>query len=120
MNEAMDKAVAQLGLQLGQTFPKLPARSPVIEGLVADANESGRLILNVGAHNGVKVGDRFQVSRPGKEIRDPVTGKVLMRDDTLLGEAVVNTVNDISCIATFSGSQPVKTGDIVKTPPRTQ
>ena len=35
----------------------------------------------------------------GKEIRDPASNKLLMRDDTLLGEAVVTRVNDISSIA---------------------
>jgi Flagellar assembly protein T, C-terminal domain len=81
---------------------------------VADANESGQLVLNVGAHDGVKLGDRLQVWRGGKEIRDPVNGKLLMRDDKLLGEAVVTTVNDISSIAQYTGSEPVKVRDLVK------
>jgi hypothetical protein len=118
MSEAMDKAVAQLGAQLSLTFPNLPARVPKIDGLVADANESGRLVLNVGSHNGVKMGETLQVWRAGKEIRDPATGKVLLRDDTLLGEAVVTTVNDNSSIATYRGTEAVKSGDIVKSPPR--
>jgi curli biogenesis system outer membrane secretion channel CsgG len=118
MNEAMDKAVVQLGGQLGQGFPKLPPRNPVIDGLVADANGAGRLILNVGGNHGVKQGDRLQVWRAGKEVRDPATGAILLRDDTLLGEAVVNTVNDISSIADFKGAEPVKTGDLVKSPPK--
>lgn len=116
MSEAMDKAIAQLGGALGPVISKLPARTPTIDGLVADSNESGRLVLNVGSNNGVKTGERLQVWRAGKEIRDPSTGKLLMRDDTLLGEATVTTVNEISSIATFNGTQPVKSGDIVKSP----
>ena len=116
MNEAMDKAIAQLGTQLAQTLPKLPARASTIDGLVADANESGRLVLNVGSNHGVKSGERLQVWRPGKEIRDPVSGKVLLRDDTLLGDAVVSTVNEAYSIATYTGSQPAKAGDLVKSP----
>ena len=61
MNECMDNAIAQLAAKLTQTFPKLPPRTPAIEGLVADANGSGQLVLNVGAHDGVKLGDRLQV-----------------------------------------------------------
>lgn len=118
MNEAMDKAIAQLSTQLEQNFPKIPPRSLVIDGLVADVNESGRLILNVGSRNGVKEGDRLQVWRAGKEVRDPATGKLLMRDDTLLGEAVVNKVNEISSIAAYSGSEKVKVGDLVKSLPK--
>jgi curli biogenesis system outer membrane secretion channel CsgG len=118
MNEAMDNAIVQLVTELNPAFAKLPARTPVIDGLVADANESGRLILNVGSQNGLKPGDRLQVWRAGKEVRDPATGKVLLRDDTLLGEAVATTVNDISAIATFNGTETPKTGDLVKSLPR--
>jgi curli biogenesis system outer membrane secretion channel CsgG len=99
MNECMDSAIAQLTAQLKEAFPRLPPHTPVIDGLVADATGSGQLVLNVGAHDGLKLGDRLQVWRAGREIRDPVSDKVLMRDDTLLGEAVVITVTDISSIA---------------------
>ncbi len=118
MNQAMDHAIAQLAGDLEQRFPKLPPRIAVIEGLIADADPSGRLVLNVGSRNGVKQGDRLQVWRVGKEIRDPASGKVLLRDDKLLGEAVVTTVLDISCIATYQGTELVKTGDVVKSPPK--
>jgi curli biogenesis system outer membrane secretion channel CsgG len=118
LNECMDKAIAQLAAQLEQAVPKLPPRTPVINGLVADANESGQLVLNVGAHDGVKLGDRLQVWRAGKEIRDPATDKVLMREDTLLGEAVVTRVNDISSIAQYTGAEAVKVRDLVRSIPK--
>jgi curli biogenesis system outer membrane secretion channel CsgG len=120
MNECMDKAIAQLTVQLEQAFPKLPPRTPVIDGMVADANGSGQLVLNVGAHDGVRLGDRLEVWRAGKEIRDPASGKVLMRQDTLLGEAVVTTVNDISSIAQYKGTEPVKVRDLAKSIPKQQ
>ena len=117
MNECMDDAIAKLATELKAAFPKLPPRTPVIDGLVADADGSGQLILNVGAQNGVRLGDRLQVWRPGKEIRDPATDKVLLRNDTLLGEAVVTKVNDSSSIALYKGSDPVKVRDVVKSMP---
>lgn len=120
MNECMDTAVTQLASQLEQQFPKLPPRIPKIDGLVADADESGRLILNVGAHDGVKLGDRLQVWRPGKEILDPASGRVLMHNDTLLGEAVITTVNDISSIAQYKGAEPAKVRDLVRSIPKQQ
>ena len=118
MNECMDKAIAQLATQLEQLFAKLPPHSPVINGLVADASDSGQLVLNVGSQHGVKVGDHLQVWRAGREIKDPITGKVLMRDDTLLGEAIVVTVNDISSVAQYSGKESAKVLDIVKSMPK--
>jgi curli biogenesis system outer membrane secretion channel CsgG len=120
MHECMDSAIAQLATQLKDIFPKLPLRVPVIDGLVADASGTGQLILNVGGHDGLKLGDRLQVWRAGREIRDPASDKILMRDDTLLGEAVVITVNDNSSIAQYKGTEPVKVRDLVKSIPKSQ
>jgi curli biogenesis system outer membrane secretion channel CsgG len=118
MNECMDKAIAQLAAQLEQAVPRLPPRTPVINAMVADADGSGQLVLNVGAHDGVKLGDRLQVWRAGKEIRDPATDKLLLRQDTLLGEAIVITVNDISSIAQYKGTEPVKIRDLARSIPK--
>ncbi len=120
MAESLNKAVAQLATDLKQWFPKLPPRTMEIEGVVADASESGRLVLNVGSFDGLKEGDRLRVWRPGKEIRDPTTGKLLMRDDTLLGEALVTSVKESFAIASYSGADKVKVGDIVKTAGKNQ
>ena len=116
MSEAMDKAVSQLTAELAQSLPQAPIHAVVINGLVADANDSGRLILNVGSRNGVKKGERLEIWRAGKEIRDPATGRVLTREDILLGEAIVNTVNDGFSIASYKGTQAVKIGDAVRSP----
>lgn len=116
MSEAMDTAVAQLAADLEKTLPNLPIHAVVVNGLVADANDAGRLILNVGALNGVKQGDHLRIWRPGKEIRDPATGRVLTRDDRLLGDAVVVEVENTFATAAYKGAEPVKVGDVVKGP----
>jgi curli biogenesis system outer membrane secretion channel CsgG len=118
MSEALDHAVTDLTAELGKNFPKLPVYVPAVDGLVADVNDSGRLVLNVGSKDGVKGGERLQVWRMGKEIRDPATQRVLMRDDVLLGEALVNAVNENSSIAEYKGAEKVKIGDIVKSVPK--
>ncbi len=118
MAESLNKAVAQLAMDLKQWFPKLPPRTQEIEGVVADAGESGRLVLNVGSFHGLKEGDRLNIWRPGKEVRDPTTGKLLMRDDTLLGEALVTSVKENFSIASYSGTEKVKVGDLVKNAPK--
>ena len=114
MSEAVDKAVAQLTPQLQPVFAKLPQHAPIIDGLIADVSDSGRLVLNVGAQTGLKVGDHLQVFRAGKEIRDPINGKLLMRDDILLGEAVVTSVSDASAVAQYHGAEPAQVRDLVK------
>ncbi len=116
LSEAMDKAVSQLAVELEKSLPQVPVHAVVINGLVADASDSGRLVLNVGGLNGVKQGDHVEVWRPGKEIRDPATGRVLTRDDTLIGAAVIVTVDNAFSIASYQGTQAVKVGDVVKGP----
>lgn len=118
MNECMDKAVGELATKLEEEFVKLPHVEPHVEGLVADASESGQLVINIGAHDGVKVGDHLQVLRPGKEIRDPATNKLLTRDDTLLGEAIVTKVNDNFAVAQYKGAEAVKVRDMVRSAPK--
>jgi hypothetical protein len=114
VNGSLDKAVAELAAQLEPALVKLPSRVPVIDGLVADVSESGQLVLNIGAQQGMKVGDRLEVLRNGNESRDPATGKVPISNDTPLGEAVVTKVNDISCIAQYYGTETVKIRDPVR------
>jgi curli biogenesis system outer membrane secretion channel CsgG len=117
LNECMDKAVVQLAGELEQAVSKVPQHVPTVDGMVADANDAGCLVLNVGARQGVKTGDRLQVWRAGKEIRDPATGNVLLRDDTLLGDAVT-IINDISSIAEYKGAEKPNVGDLVKSIPK--
>jgi curli biogenesis system outer membrane secretion channel CsgG len=119
MSEAMDKAVSELCAGLEKSLPQIPIHTLIVNGLVADASDSSRLILNVGGRNGVKQGDRLQIWRAGKEIRDPATGRVLTREDVLLGDAVVTTVNDGFSTASYQGA-PVKIGDVVKGPVKQQ
>ena len=118
ISEAVDKAVTQLSGSLEQAFPKLPVRARTLEGLIADVNESGRIILNIGSTAGASAGDKLEVWRRGKEIRDPATGKVLLRDDTRLGDATITAVQENASFATFQGPENPKTGDIVKSAPK--
>ena len=115
MSDAIDKAVVQLAAQLNQNINKVPARSGSIEGKVADVNGE-RLILNVGSRAGMKSGDRLEVWRPGKPVRDPDTGKILRYDDQLVGSAIVSSVDEVSAVAAYTGKEPAAVGDRVKTP----
>ena len=86
-----------------------------MEGLVADAT-AGELILNVGSRAGVKVGDRLQVSRKVREVKDPATGKVLRSIEDQLGVVVITEVDEGSSVGKYTGP-PAKVGDIVKSAP---
>ena len=76
LGEATHEAVDQVGKQLDEKAASLPARVVNIEGLVADAS-GNTLIVNVGKRAGVSVGDRLEVRRKIREVKDPSTGKVI-------------------------------------------
>jgi curli biogenesis system outer membrane secretion channel CsgG len=111
LGEATNAAVSEAAGKLDQSVAKVPAHAaPPVEGMVADV--SGQtLILNVGSRAGLKVGDHLQVSRTGREIKDPATGKVLRRIDSPLGEVVITEVDETSAVGTYSGTPGVKVGD---------
>jgi curli biogenesis system outer membrane secretion channel CsgG len=113
IGEAVDKATTDLCAQLNEQASKLPGRVVVISGLVADAT-GGTLVLNVGSRAGLKVGDRLQVRRKIREVKDPATGKVLRTIDNAVGEVVITDVDEASSVGTFSGATPAKAGDVVK------
>jgi len=77
LGEATNKAVADLAQQLDAKAAALPTTVVQISGLVADASPDGTVIINVGSKNGVKVGDRLDIRRKVREVKDPSTGKVI-------------------------------------------
>jgi curli biogenesis system outer membrane secretion channel CsgG len=113
LGEATHQAVNSLADQLGASSTNLPTHKIEISGLVADVS-GNTLILNVGTHAGVHVGDKLEISRPTRTIKDPATGKVLKTISSKIGEATVTEVDDQSATATFTGTGPAKVGDAVK------
>jgi curli biogenesis system outer membrane secretion channel CsgG len=113
LGEAVNAAVENLSVQLNASASKLPTTTLSVDGLVADVS-GNTLIINVGSRAGVKVGDKLQVSRVGREIRDPATGKVIRRVTESLGELAITEVDESSAVGKFSGAGTVKVGDAVK------
>ena len=61
------------------------------------------LIINKGSAAGVKVGDQLTVRRAGKAITDPATGKLLKRQESLLGTLKITEVDDVSATGAYAG-----------------
>jgi hypothetical protein len=113
LGEATRDAVAGLASELNGNAGRLPARTVVIDGLVADV--SGQtLVLNVGSRAGVKVGDQLSVKRMSREIKDPATGRVIRRVEETVGVVKISEVDEQSAVGTFSGAGAPKTGDSVR------
>src|SRR6266540_2179662 len=97
----------------------------VVTGLVKDGTYSvierkkldtilQAIVINVGKGAGVTLGMRLAVERPGREIKDPATGKVLRKITAPVGEIEVKEVDEVSAVAKGFSGQGFKVGDIVK------
>lgn len=115
LGEATKAAVTEMAKGLAEKSTVMPTRVVTIDGLVADAS-GGTVIVNVGKKAGVKVGDKLEIRRKIREIRDPSTGKVIKRVEDKMGEIVVTDVDDDSATGKYTGANPAKVGDTVKTP----
>ena len=116
LGEAVMKAVADTATQLSAVAPSLPTVKMTYSGLVADVS-GNTLILNFGSKSGVRVGDKVDISRAIRTVKDPATGKVLKTVTNKLGEAVVTEVDADSATATYSGATPPKVGDVANNTP---
>ena len=116
MGEAVNQSVANLAQQLNAKASALPTTVVQIDGLVADAGSDGTIIINVGSKAGVKVGDKLEVKRKVREVRDPASGKVIRRVEDQVGQLVITEVDEGSAVGKFTGAQPAKVGDTVSNP----
>src|SRR2546425_1087369 len=78
IGEATRAAVDSMVGQLAAAAASMPETKVAIKALVADV-AGGEIIINVGTAGGVKVGAEYDVMRPGREVRDPATGRVRPR-----------------------------------------
>ena len=115
LGEAVNKAVADLAQQLDAKAAALPTTVIEISGLVADASPDGTVIVNVGSKNGVKVGDRLDIRRKIREVKDPSTGKVIRSVEDAVGSILITEVDEASAVGKFTGSTAAKVGDTVST-----
>ncbi len=115
IGEATMQAVNSLAQALEHNAARLPTKVIQVDGLVADVSGS-TLVLNVGSRAGIKVGDRLQIQRSGKEIRDPATGRVIRRTNENLGDVKITEIDALSSVGTYTGSPGVKVGDAARTP----
>ena len=115
LGEAVTKAVADLAQQLDAKAAALPTTVVQISGLVADASPDGSVIVNVGSKNGVKVGDRLDIRRKVREVKDPSTGKVIRSVEDAVGSILITEVDEASAVGKFTGSTAAKVGDTVST-----
>lgn len=116
LGAAVNKAVTEVAHGLDQKAATLPTAVVTIDGLVADASPDGTLVLNVGSRSGLKVGDRLDVKRGVRDVRDPATGKVIRHIEEPVGSVTITEVDAQSAVGKFSGAGQPKVGDTVSNP----
>jgi curli biogenesis system outer membrane secretion channel CsgG len=114
IGEAVRLATDQMSSELISGNTKLETRTVVVEGLVA-AVDGGSVILNVGSKAGLKVGDKLSIERVTREIKDPVTDKVIRKLTSQVGQIEVTEVDDGSAVAKINSGTDFKVGDVAKT-----
>lgn len=116
LGEATSAAVTDVAKQLEQKSSALPTNVVQVDGLVADVASDGTVTINVGSKDGVHVGDKLEIKRKVREIKDPATGKVIRRVEDTVGSITITDVDQQSAGGKFTGEAPAKVGDSVSTP----
>jgi hypothetical protein len=115
--EATLQAVDEIGGQLIAFAGKIPDGQSIaaqnVEGKVADVT-GGQITLNVGKTNGLVKGDKMQVQRPYKTIKDPDSGKVLKELSNTVAVINLDDVEPSSATASIVKGSGVRVGDAVK------
>lgn len=115
IGEAVTKATEQLAQGVDGNADRISIRSVKMQALVADVS-GDTIIINAGSRVGLKVGDKLEISRSNREVKDPATGRVIKRIMDQIGEMVITEVDDSSATGMFSGAGKPQVGDTVKTP----
>ena len=110
IGEALTAAVSTLSKELNGNAGKVTTRTVAVDGLVADVT-GNTVVLNVGTKAGVKVGDKLQIKRTSRDIKDPATGKVIRRIEDTVGEVLITDADETSAVGTFTGSNAPTVGD---------
>jgi curli biogenesis system outer membrane secretion channel CsgG len=115
LGEATRLSVDSLLTELVSASSRIEGTVAVIAGLVADVS-GGEVTINVGTSKGVRVGTEYAVVRPGREIKDPATGRVIRRTTTPVGKLKIASADEESAVGTMTGG-PSQVGDCVGTCP---
>jgi curli biogenesis system outer membrane secretion channel CsgG len=115
IGEAVNDAVKNLSELIKQKADTIPQHKVTIDAMVADV--SGKtVVINIGKKAGLKVGDKLEVRQVKREVKDPVSGKVLHRLAEKIGDMVLTEVYDEAAVGAYSGTILPKVKDQVTSP----
>ena len=112
IGEATKAAVEKMTTQVIVGRDRVAVRQVTVQGLVA-AVAGGQVFLDVGSRAGLKAGDQMSVERPGQEIKDRATGKVIRQITTPVGVIRLVDVDTDSAIGEVVSGSGFQVKDIV-------
>ncbi len=110
--EAMREAISEVAGKIARLQLNTPPAA-VAKMLVADVDEN-TVTLNRGKNGGLKEGQTLTVRRPGKEIKDPDTGKVLKVKYTTVGTIRLTAVEAGIAEGTVVSGSGFQVGDMAE------
>ncbi|MCH8274153.1 MAG: hypothetical protein IH851_05125 [Armatimonadetes bacterium] len=110
LGKATTKAIDQAVEKIVKRLQKMPWSAKVADW----DHESGEIYINAGAGMGVRPGDRFDISRVIRVIRDPETGEVLGKREATIGVIEVSEVEEKFSVAKVISGDGFEVGDIVR------
>jgi len=105
IGEATQDCVNKLADILKEQTANMKKSVREVEGRVADVS-ANTLVLNVGANDGVNVGETFEILRIVREVKDPVTKETLDVVTEKTGEMTITNVRDKIATGNYTGSKP--------------
>jgi curli biogenesis system outer membrane secretion channel CsgG len=113
MATAVQQCVEQMATERSKAEPRVVFSRQELRGKVADY-DGLTAIFNVGADNGVEVGDVFAVERVVRQVRDPDTGRVIRDVTEQIGTVTITKVEPLSACGRFMGTIAPKAGDHIR------
>jgi TolB-like protein len=110
---SVDNTLESIDIAVKNVATLLYNELPIIEGDIirVDAEE---LFIDIGSISGVKKGTKCVVFREGESIKHPISGEILGKKVTRLGEIIVIQVQDkFATVKTIETEQDIKVGDRV-------
>lgn len=113
LGEACRRAITQAVVQFAANAEKRPWQGRIVDVEGSDYS------INAGAKAGIKQGDRFQVFRTAKVIKDPDTGQVLSRKEQPIGTIEILKVEEALASGLFMAgtggdASSASVGDLVR------
>jgi len=105
IGEATQDCVNKLADILKEQTASMKKSVREVEGRVADV-AGNTLVINVGANDGVNMGETFEVLRIVREVKDPVTKETLDVVTEKTGEMTITNVRDKIATGNYTGTKP--------------